>query len=153
MAKANKITNHSNIHSPMRNQYKHIIEPAPRMTKEDYFANQKIKFPTQASMMTLGGSPSGTFQATASFRDLNLRPAKIKTESKSVIVSDCRMKPKISIPHKNSEFDQYMWRHRSPAFNAVPKPFEINEDGRQKKTDVEDYIIQRKHAARKEFER
>ena len=98
--------------------------------------------------MTLGGSPNGTFQGTASFRDLNMGPAKIKSEmSKSVLPEDCRMKPKISIPHKNSEFEQYMWKHRSPAINAVPKPFEINEDGRQKKTDVEDYIIQRKHAA------
>ena len=32
MAKANKITNHSNIHSPVRNQYKHIIGQAPKMT-------------------------------------------------------------------------------------------------------------------------
>ena len=79
--------------------------------------------------MTLGASPSGTFQETASFRDLNVKK-KLRTENKSVPAKDPRMKLNISPQHKNSEFEQYMFRHRSPALNAVPKPFEVNEDGR-----------------------
>ena len=100
--------------------------------------------------MTLGASPSGTFQAAASFRDLD--PNKHQ-QSKSVIMADSRHKPAISPRHKNSEFEQYIVRHRSPAINAVPLPFTINEDGRQKKTEVEAHIIQRKKVNRDRFEK
>ena len=79
--------------------------------------------------MTLGASPSGTFQETASFRDLNMK-TKLRTENNSVPLKDSRMKPNISPRHRNSEFEQYMFRHRSPALNAAPKAFEVNEDGR-----------------------
>ena len=43
------------------------------MSKDDYFGSQKLKMAQQGSFMTLGASPSGTFQATASFRELGKR--------------------------------------------------------------------------------
>ena len=46
-----------------------------------------------------------------------------------------------------------MFSHRKPAINAVPKPFTTNEDGRLKKTQVEDHIIQRRKLSQVAFEK
>ena len=46
-----------------------------------------------------------------------------------------------------------MFSHRKPAINAVPKPFTVNEDGRLKKTQVEDHIIQRRKHSQAAFEK
>ena len=106
--------------------------------------------------MTLGASPNGTFhQGAASFHDLS--PAERSRAgghqpSKSVLEPDERRRPAISPRHRNSDFEHYISRHRSPAVNAVPLPFKVNEDGRSKKTAVEDHIIQRKKVRREKIE-
>lgn len=43
--------------------------------------------------------------------------------------------------HKNSEFATYLLQHTKPAINTVARPFETDEAGRLKSTEVLDHII------------
>ena len=61
---------------------------------------------------------------------------------------DFRLNPENLNRHKHSEFEKYLPGHSSPTRNAVPLPFEVDEKGRQKKTEVLDHIIKRRKQAK-----
>jgi hypothetical protein len=43
---------------------------------------------------------------------------------------------------KDSEYSEYLMQHNKPKLNITVKKYEVGSEGRQKATDVLDYIIQ-----------
>lgn len=60
------------------------------------------------------------------------------------VVQEPRQKPMTLERHKNSEFSAFLMQHTQPAINTVKRPFEPDERGRQKSTEILDHIIKQR---------
>lgn len=96
MAKESKITAHDKeLQEGNKRLYDHLVQPAPKMTKQDYFSIHKKRIHGEESILAMTQNIN---LDTASFGDLSLlaRNKQEEKRSSSLYVEDSRMKPNIS---------------------------------------------------------
>jgi hypothetical protein len=119
--------------------------------QSSFYAQLKSVLQANESVLTLGGTVRSlgnkegepTKSNSISFAT-KANPFQTPREDNFETEFGVQHKPMNLARHKNSDYASYLMSHAKPAINAVARPFQTDEAGRMKSTEVLDHIIKTK---------